>query len=114
MSGPGGGDGRGAAGRRHPGQASGAARLAPAAPPAPVEEPVQGRTDDPAVRAEEPTRVRSRMEEMLVRHTGRTAERVRADVERDTVLDARAAVDYGPADRIVPARRSAYPAPDAK
>ncbi|MFF9205053.1 ATP-dependent Clp protease proteolytic subunit [Streptomyces sp. NPDC014986] len=113
-----------------PGRAEGTAALLPAAgtpgkravlpgsrlllrlPPA--EEPVQGRADDPAVRAEEPTRVRSRMEETLVRHTGRTAERVRADVERDTVLDARTALDYGPADRIVPARRSGYPAPDAK
>lgn len=54
-----------------------------------------------AVQAEELSRLRTRMEEMLARHTGRTVEQVRADIERDTVLDAQAAVDYGLADRIV-------------
>ncbi|MET7294663.1 ATP-dependent Clp protease proteolytic subunit [Streptomyces griseoloalbus] len=73
-------------------------------------EPIEGQTSDLAIQAGELTRIRVRMEEMLVRHTGRTAERVRADIERDKVLDARAAVDYGLADRIVPHHRSAYPA----
>ncbi|GAA2528460.1 MULTISPECIES: ATP-dependent Clp protease proteolytic subunit [Streptomyces] len=73
-------------------------------------EPTQGRASDLAIRAEELARIRSRMEEMLVRHTGRTAEQVRSDIERDTVLDARAAVDHGLADRIVPGRRGAHPA----
>ncbi|MFD7701811.1 ATP-dependent Clp protease proteolytic subunit [Streptomyces caelestis] len=77
-------------------------------------EPVEGRAGDLAIRAEELVRVRSRMEEILVRHTGRTAERVRADIERDTVLDARAAVEYGLADRIVPGRRSTSPASGAR
>ncbi|MFI1420371.1 ATP-dependent Clp protease proteolytic subunit [Streptomyces sp. NPDC020731] len=72
-------------------------------------EPVEGQAGDPVIRAEESTRVRSRMGEILVRHTGRTAERVRADVERDKVLDAQAAVEYGLADRIVPGRRSTSP-----
>ncbi|WP_309059305.1 ATP-dependent Clp protease proteolytic subunit [Streptomyces sp.] len=73
-------------------------------------EPAQGRASDLAIRAEELARIRSRMEEMLVRHTGRTAEQVRSDIERDTVLDARAAVDHGLADRIVPGRRGVHPA----
>ncbi|MFB9346553.1 ATP-dependent Clp protease proteolytic subunit [Streptomyces heliomycini] len=77
-------------------------------------EPVEGQTSDLAIRAEELLRVRSRMEEILVRHTGRSAERVRADIERDTVLDARAAVEYGLADRIVPDRRSVSPASGAR
>lgn len=73
-------------------------------------EPVEGQTSDLAIQAEELTRVRERMEEILVRHTGRTAEQVRADIERDKVLDAREALEYGLADRIVPRRRDACPA----
>ncbi|GAA3196333.1 MULTISPECIES: ATP-dependent Clp protease proteolytic subunit [Streptomyces] len=79
-----------------------------------LQEPVEGQTGDLAIQAEELIRIRARMEDMLVRHTGRSAEQVRADIERDKVLDAQAAVDYGLVDRIVPHRRSAYPAPAAK
>ncbi|CAL9388049.1 ATP-dependent Clp protease proteolytic subunit 2 [Streptomyces sp. enrichment culture] len=77
-------------------------------------EPAEGQASDLAIRAEELTRIRSRMEEMLVRHTGRTAEQVRSDIERDTVLDAQAAVEYGLADRIVPGRRDVHPAAGAR
>lgn len=73
-------------------------------------EPVEGRAGEPAAQSRELSRIRDRMEEMLVRYTGRTAEQVRADVERDTVLDARGAVDHGLADRIVPHRGAAHPA----
>ncbi|MER7487517.1 ATP-dependent Clp protease proteolytic subunit [Streptomyces sp. NPDC126497] len=77
-------------------------------------EPVEERAGDPAIRAGEPARVRSRTEELPVRHTGRTAERVRAEIERDAALDVRAAVEYGPADRIVTGRGIASPAPGAR
>ncbi|MFF7853611.1 ATP-dependent Clp protease proteolytic subunit [Streptomyces sp. NPDC007904] len=76
----------------------------------PTPEPVEGAASDLAIRAEESVRVRARMEEILVRHTGRTPEEVRSDLERDTVLDARAAVDHGLADRVVPGRGGAQPA----
>ncbi|MEU3898670.1 ATP-dependent Clp protease proteolytic subunit [Streptomyces sp. NPDC045251] len=68
-------------------------------------EPVRGQASDLAVQADELTRVRARLEEILVRHTARTPEQVSADVERDTVLDARQALEYGLADRIVPGAR---------
>ncbi|CAL9600984.1 ATP-dependent Clp protease proteolytic subunit [Streptomyces sp. enrichment culture] len=74
-------------------------------------QPVAGRADDLAVHAAELERVRSRVEEILVRHTGRSAARVRADIERDLVLDARAAVEYGLADGIVPDRRGTRATP---
>ncbi|WP_432053635.1 ATP-dependent Clp protease proteolytic subunit [Streptomyces sp. bgisy022] len=74
-------------------------------------EPVEGRPDDLAVHAAELVRVRARTEEMLVRHTGRSAERVRADLERDLVLDAAAAVEYGLADGVVPERRGTRATP---
>lgn len=77
-------------------------------------EPVQGQASDLAIQAGELTRIRARMEEILVRHTGRSAQQVRSDTERDTVLDARAAVEYGLADRIVPSRKGARPVPGTK
>ncbi|MBM7091806.1 ATP-dependent Clp protease proteolytic subunit [Streptomyces sp. S12] len=73
-------------------------------------EPVEGPAGDLAVQAGELARVRARMEDILVRHTGRGAEQVRSDIERDLVLDARAAVEYGLVDAVVPGRRDARPA----
>ncbi len=66
--------------------------------------PVQGQASDLAVQADELIRVRARLEEILVRHTGRTPQQVSADIERDTILGARQALEYGLADRIVPGR----------
>lgn len=71
-------------------------------------EPVTGMPSDLVIQAEELTRVRALMEELLARHTGRGAERVRDDLERVLVLDAPAAVEYGLVDGVVP-RRGAAP-----
>ncbi|GHB27592.1 putative ATP-dependent Clp protease proteolytic subunit-like protein [Streptomyces viridiviolaceus] len=76
--------------------------------------PTEGQASDLAVRAAELNRVRAALEEMLVRHTGRTARQVAEDIERDTVLDAQQAMAYGLVDRIVPGRKNAAPAPGAR
>ncbi|MFE7761334.1 ATP-dependent Clp protease proteolytic subunit [Streptomyces sp. NPDC057438] len=73
-------------------------------------EPIEGQASDLAIQAEELTRNRRNMEEMLVRHTGQSPERISADLERDTFLDAEAAVAYGLADRVVGSRKT-RPAP---
>ncbi|MEW2562380.1 ATP-dependent Clp protease proteolytic subunit [Streptomyces griseorubiginosus] len=77
-------------------------------------EPVRGQASDLAIQADELLRVRARLEELLVRHTGRTAEQVSADIERDTVLDAQGALDHGLVDAIVPNRRSSLTTPGAR
>ncbi|WP_405609890.1 ATP-dependent Clp protease proteolytic subunit [Streptomyces sp. NBC_00076] len=77
-------------------------------------EPIEGQASDLAIQAEELTRVRSRLEELLVRHTGRTPEQVHADIERDKILTAEEAVEYGLVDRLVPSRKASRPAPGAR
>ncbi|MEU1518267.1 ATP-dependent Clp protease proteolytic subunit [Streptomyces sp. NPDC005811] len=68
-------------------------------------EPVEGQTSDLAIQAEELARTRDLMEEMLVRHTGRTPEQVTEDIERDLILTAPQAMAYGLVDGVVPTRR---------
>ncbi|MFD5812881.1 ATP-dependent Clp protease proteolytic subunit [Streptomyces sp. NPDC127038] len=79
-----------------------------------ITEPVEGPASDLAIRAEELIRTRALLEEMLVRHTGQSPERVAADLERDKILDAPAARDYGLIDRVVPGRRASRETPGAR
>lgn len=65
----------------------------------------RGSMTDLALEAAELARVRSEMEGLLARHTGRPAETIRADTDRALVLAGEAAVAYGAAD-VVPASNS--------
>jgi ATP-dependent Clp protease protease subunit len=77
-------------------------------------EPVEGQATDLAIQAAELTRIRSRMEEMLARHTGRSREQVTADIERDKILNAQEALEYGLVDRIIPGRRTTLAPPTGR
>ncbi|MFJ9589166.1 ATP-dependent Clp protease proteolytic subunit [Streptomyces acidicola] len=77
-------------------------------------EPVEGQATDLAIQADELMRNRRMLEEMLARHTGQSAERVRDDIERDKILDAEAAVEYGLVDRIIPSRKTSRALPGAR
>ncbi|KUN85695.1 ATP-dependent Clp protease proteolytic subunit [Streptomyces griseoruber] len=68
-------------------------------------EPIEGQAGDLAIQAEELARTRDLLEEMLVRHTGRAPEQVTEDIERDLILTAAQAVEYGLVDGVVPSRR---------
>ncbi|MEU6346341.1 ATP-dependent Clp protease proteolytic subunit [Streptomyces sp. NPDC046977] len=68
-------------------------------------EVVQGTTADLEIQARELLRSRDQLEELLVRHTGRDPERIRADIERDTVFDAPSALAYGLVDRLTVSRK---------
>lgn len=61
----------------------------------------QGTIPDLILEAEEVARTREQLEQILARHTGRTPQQVRQDTDRDRVLTAEEAVDYGLADQVV-------------
>jgi ATP-dependent Clp protease protease subunit len=61
----------------------------------------QGTVSDLALQADELLRVRSQVEEVLSRHTGRSIEQLRLDTDRDLVLTAQEAVDFGLVDGVV-------------
>jgi ATP-dependent Clp protease, protease subunit len=65
----------------------------------------QGTLPDLAVQAKEIGRVRAEMERILSDHTGRTVEQIRADTDRDLILTAAEAVDYGLADAVLEGRK---------
>ncbi|MEU4132768.1 ATP-dependent Clp protease proteolytic subunit [Streptomyces wuyuanensis] len=69
-------------------------------------EPVQGQPTDLDIQARELLRLREQLTAMLVRHSGRSADRVAADLDRDTVFDAAGARDYGLIDHIVKNRKA--------
>lgn len=64
----------------------------------------RGAIPDLILEAEEVARVRTLLEELLARHTGREPAQVREDTERELVLTAQQAVDYGIVDEIVTSR----------
>lgn len=66
----------------------------------------RGTLPDLAVQAKEIVRQRAELEELLGRHTGVPVEQLRHDTDRDLVLTARAAVDYGMADVVLESRKA--------
>lgn len=61
----------------------------------------RGAVPDLILEAEEVERVRSLLEQILARCTGRDAAQVRADTERELVLTAEKAVAYGVVDQVI-------------
>jgi ATP-dependent Clp protease, protease subunit len=57
--------------------------------------------------AREILRMRDLMEEMLSHHTGQPIERIHTDTDRDFVLEAEAALEYGIIDEVITARNAA-------
>lgn len=80
----------------------------------PAMEVAQGDTGDLESQARELLRTRNAMEEILAAHTGRDRDRVRADLDRELILDARQAHEYGLVDALIPARNAAGPHPDLR
>jgi ATP-dependent Clp protease, protease subunit len=73
----------------------------------PYTETGRGDLIDLEIQAAEILRIRTTMEQMLSRHTGKSEEDVRQDVERDKYLTARQALDYGIIDNVLSTRAEA-------
>lgn len=67
-----------------------------------------GQQTDIQIHAEELLKLRNRLEEILCEHTGRSAEEVHRDTERDKIFSAEEALAYGLADRVM-RRRKDFP-----
>lgn len=78
----------------------------------PAIEGMQGQASDIEILADEIDRMRHWLEETLAKHSKRSVEQVRADIDRDKILTAEQAVDYGLIDQVLGSRK-AQPAPTA-
>ena len=65
-----------------------------------------GQGTDIEIQANELMRMRTQMESIIAKHTGRAPELVAKDIERDKILDAAAAVDYGIVDSVIPSLKA--------
>jgi ATP-dependent Clp protease protease subunit len=65
----------------------------------------RGQTSDLEIQAAEAARLRQQFESVLAEHTGQPVERIRADIEREFVLTAEQAVEYGFADTVIASRK---------
>jgi len=64
----------------------------------------QGQSSDVEIHANEILALRHRIDELYARHTGRSAEEVHADMDRDRYFTAQEAADYGLIDRVISSR----------
>jgi ATP-dependent Clp protease protease subunit len=64
-----------------------------------------GQQTDIEIHAKDMLMMRDRLDEILAFHTGRTKEDIHRDTERDRILGAKEAVEYGLADRVMLRRR---------
>ncbi|SDW48511.1 ATP-dependent Clp protease, protease subunit [Amycolatopsis xylanica] len=72
----------------------------------PTSEPLHGHISDMEIQAAEMLRTRRRMETTLAKHTGNSAERIHADIERAKILTADEMKDYGIVDEVVAYRKA--------
>ena len=63
-----------------------------------------GQASDVEIQAREVLRMRKLLEEMIAKHSNRTLEQVEVDIERDKILTAEEAVEYGLVDRVLTTR----------
>ena len=73
----------------------------------PATEGGYGQSSDIEIQAREILRMRSQLEDMLARHSHRTVEQVRKDIDRDKILTAEEAKEYGLVDDVIGSRKKA-------
>jgi ATP-dependent Clp protease protease subunit len=62
---------------------------------------ISGQASDIKIAAEEILRLRERINEILAYHTGRTVEQIEKDVDRDRIMSAMQAKEYGLIDQVI-------------
>jgi len=72
---------------------------------------LQGQQSDIEIHAKDMFMMRDRMDEILAFHTGKSKEEIHRDTERDRILGAKEAVEYGLVDRVMVRRRPEGPTP---
>jgi ATP-dependent Clp protease protease subunit len=71
----------------------------------PATEGGYGQSSDIEIQAREILRMRSQLEDMLARHSNRSVEQVRKDIDRDKILTADEAKEYGLVDDVIGSRK---------
>ena len=67
----------------------------------------QGQSSDIAIQAKEIMYLRGKLNTILAHHTGKTADEIDADTERDNFMSADESVDYGMIDKVIAKRTEA-------
>ncbi|HWV49196.1 MAG TPA: ATP-dependent Clp protease proteolytic subunit [Microbacterium sp.] len=67
----------------------------------------QGQASDIEIQAAEILRMRTWLEETMAHHTGQPVEKVNRDIDRDNILSAAQAKDYGIVDQVLTTRKRA-------
>jgi ATP-dependent Clp protease protease subunit len=65
-----------------------------------------GQASDVEIIANEVLRMRAKLEDLLARHTGQDIEIIRRDIERDKILTAEQAKEYGIVDEVISSRKT--------
>ena len=65
---------------------------------------LQGQQTDVEIHARDMLQLRERIDEILARHTGKSKDEIHVDTERDKILSAHEAVEYGLADQVMTSR----------
>ncbi|HEY8471419.1 MAG TPA: ATP-dependent Clp protease proteolytic subunit [Natronosporangium sp.] len=71
----------------------------------PATEGGYGQGSDIEIQAREIMRMRHQLEETIARHTGQPIEKVRRDIERDKIMTAQEAKEYGIVDNVITSRK---------
>jgi ATP-dependent Clp protease protease subunit len=73
----------------------------------PYTEGTYGQSSDIEIQANEILRMRELLEALIARHSGKTQDEVSLDIERDKILTAETAIEYGLIDSVLESRKAA-------
>jgi ATP-dependent Clp protease, protease subunit len=71
---------------------------------------MQGTAEDILIHANEFKRIKKRLNEILIRHTGQSMESIERDTDRDRFMSAAESVEYGLIDQVIESMPSGIPA----